>query len=383
MKLRLSLILLLFCLVGPLGAQHAAIDRHAAKAPDSLVQDLPALVAYLVAPAQTETEKARSLYVWVLRHLSYDQAASKQGRRINHSVEDILRRRRGTCFDYAKLFEALCREAGLECRSISGYARPRLEAPVRLREPDHAWNAVRLDGAWHLLDATWGDGGSQDEWTVRYGREYFLAPPELFVLNHLPANPIWQLLDCPLDTSWFHLPASALPARRDKGEPCLAFRDSLLALLRLPEAERAEREAQAAYRFFPTAENRREWGQTLVERAVAVDEGSAALPLDSLIQAQAQAIALCEQAAALDELFDWQLEFFIRLLINQAVAFNQLEAPTGQPELERSYLENSRDLLLRAQALLEALPAQRLFRQYAEAQCRHFLEAVEFNLERE
>jgi hypothetical protein len=379
------LLALWFCWAGltaALPAQYAAIDRHAAKAPDSLAEDLSALAAYLVATAQTEAEKARSLYAWVLQHLSYDQAASKRGRRINHSVEDILRRRRGTCFDYAKLYEALCREAGLEGRFISGYARSKLDAPVRLREPDHAWNAVRLDGEWHLLDATWGDGGGPDEWMARYGRSYFLAPPELFVLNHLPANPIWQLLDCPLDTSWFHRPASSLAAHRAPDKPCLAFRDSIAALLALPKPEQREREAQAAYLFYPTAENRREWGQTLVERAVALDEGSAALPLAARMDAQAQAIALCEQAAALDPLFDWQLEFFIGLLINQAVAYNQLDAPDAQPELGRAYLEASRDLLRRAQSLLPSLPAQRLFRQYAEAQCEQFLEAVEFNLER-
>lgn len=27
---------------------------------------------------------------------------------------------------------------------------------------DHAWNAVYLDGRWHLLDSTWGSGTVDD-----------------------------------------------------------------------------------------------------------------------------------------------------------------------------------------------------------------------------
>ena len=105
---------------GSLSAQYRTIDRHAAKAPDSLSRNLPALVDYLCEPAQTETEKARSLYTWILQNLTYDDAASEQQRRINRSIGDILQRRRGICFDYSKLYEAMCRQAGLKCWSVSG-----------------------------------------------------------------------------------------------------------------------------------------------------------------------------------------------------------------------------------------------------------------------
>lgn len=363
----------------PLRAQYSAIDRHAAKAPDSLARDIPTLVAYLTAPAKSETEKARSLYVWVARYLSYDHVASNRGRRLNQNIEDILRRRRGTCFDYAQLYEALCRYAELNCRMIFGYARPKLDAPVRLQEPDHAWNAVRLDGEWRLLDATWSN--AKDEWSNAYGRDYFLPPPELFILNHLPANPVWQLLEHPVDTNWFKLPASRLLARSgEEDAPRFSFRDSIAALLSLSPAEHALREAEAAYQFYPTQENRRFWAHALIDLAVSLDESSEGAPLDTLIEMKAQAIALCTRAAALAPLHNWQKEFHIGLLLDKAVAYNQLEAP--QPQLERRYLETSRDLLRQAQAMLEDLPEDSIFRQYAAERCRQFLEVVEYNLER-
>ncbi len=381
MYLRFLLAIGCVILAPLLHAQYSAIDRHAAKAPDSLARNMPALVAYLTAPAKAETEKARSLYIWVTRYLSYDHAASNRGKRLNQSVGDILRRRRGTCFDYAQLYEALCRTAGLTCRMISGYARPKLDASVRLQEPDHAWNAVQLDGEWRLLDATWSN--AKDEWSSTYGRDYFLPPPELFVLNHLPANPVWQLLEHPLDTNWFNWPASRLQARSgEEDAPRFAFRDSIAALLSLPAVEQALREAEAAYRFYPTQENCRYWAHALIDLAVALDESSEEAPLDTLITLKAQAAALCTQAAALSPLHDWQKEFHIGLLIDQAVAYNQREAPAGQPQLERRYLETSRDLLLQARAMLEDLPEDGIFREYAAERCRQFLEVVEFNLGR-
>ncbi len=381
----LRLLFVICCLAPALRspAQFSAMDRHAFRAPDSLSRDLPALVAYLVAPAKTDEEKARSLYVWVLRHLSYDQAASRQDKRINQSVGDILQRRRGTCFDYAKLYEALCQHAGLNCRMISGYARPRLESTVGLREPDHAWNAVLLDGEWRLLDATWGDGGGKDEWSTSYGHDYFLPPPEYFLLNHLPANPVWQLLEYPVDTAWFHLPASRISISGGHDETArFAFKDSIDALLSLPPAAQAEREAGAAYRFYPTPENRRQWAHALIDQAVALDERSEGSPLDTVIGIKAQAIAWCAQASSLDALYDWQKEFYIGLLLDQAVAFNQREVPAGQSQLERSNLETSRDLLLQARAMLEDLPQTGIFREYAAERCRQFLEVVEYNLGR-
>ena len=32
-------------------------------------------------------------------------------------------------------------------------------------DSDHAWNAVYLDGRWHLLDSTWGSGVVDDSST--------------------------------------------------------------------------------------------------------------------------------------------------------------------------------------------------------------------------
>lgn len=367
-----------------LSAQYRAIDRHAAGAPDSLSRNLPALVEYLCRPAGNETEKARSLYAWILHNLTYDEAAAGGQRRINRSIGDILRRRRGICYDYSRLYEAMCRQAGLECRAISGYSRPKLGEAVSPDAPGHAWNAIRLDGRWQLLDATWGDIDGQDELMARFGADYFLTPPHLFVLNHLPAQPMWQLLPCPLDTSWFRLPAGRLSV--DTTTACFAFRDSIRAFLLLPEAEQGLWEAEAAFRFYPSGANREQWAQAVIDFAVELDRGTEALQsadsLESLIRLQNRILSLCEQASALAALRGWQTEFFAGMLINQAVALNQRANPAGSREHELDNLHQARDCLIRARKLLEALPEDNYYRSYAEKRCADYLEAVDFNIQR-
>ena len=51
-----------------------------------------------------------------------------------------------------------------------------------------------------LLDATWDSGllSGADYFTTKYEQDYYLTPPELFIKNHLPIMPMWQLLDCPV-----------------------------------------------------------------------------------------------------------------------------------------------------------------------------------------
>lgn len=54
------------------------------------------------------------------------------------------------CAGYAKAFKLLCDRFGINCILVSGEGNG--EA--------HAWNYVRLDGAWYAVDTTWNDQGS-------------------------------------------------------------------------------------------------------------------------------------------------------------------------------------------------------------------------------
>src|SRR5262249_47757666 len=155
------------------------------------------LAAYLMRPARTERDKARAIYRWVTDRIAYDVDGYMLGKRGDNTAEGAFRTRKVVCEGYANLFERLCRHAGLEAVNLLRVARgPGLGDPLDVTRPNHAWNAVRLDGRWHLLDATWGAGspGPMGAYDKQFEEFFFLTPPDLFVFSHYPMDPQWQLL---------------------------------------------------------------------------------------------------------------------------------------------------------------------------------------------
>jgi hypothetical protein len=64
---------------------------------------------------------------------------------------------------------------------------------------------VKLDGAWQLVDATYGAGYLDQERDFQYKFEptFFCADHELFLLGHYPKDEIWQLTDTLLSREVF------------------------------------------------------------------------------------------------------------------------------------------------------------------------------------
>ncbi len=69
----------------------------------------------------------------------------------------MFARRSGVCEGYARLMTALGKAAGIEIAYVTGYIR---DSERRLAVSDdpwdtsqgHAWNAVKLDDGWHLIE---------------------------------------------------------------------------------------------------------------------------------------------------------------------------------------------------------------------------------------
>lgn len=62
--------------------------------------------------------------------------------------------------------------AGIQCMKLSGYSKGYgyTIGQVFKGDSSHAWNAVYLEGRWHLLDSTWGSGTvdkTSDKFTFR------------------------------------------------------------------------------------------------------------------------------------------------------------------------------------------------------------------------
>ncbi len=232
---------------------YAACDRHALHTPAAEGKSLERLTAYLTEPYGSEPEKVRSIYAWIVNNIRYDHrlAAVPRPKRKEVSPKTILKIRKAVCAGYADLFAAMCRLAGIESEVVTGYSRHYNFSQERpFARADHAWNAVQLDGQWYLLDATWeskryGETGSRIE------SDYFLTDPGEFVTDHLPEDPAWQLLPCPISLRDFTQSVPAIRSTLSRRDTCFAFADSIAALRRLLPPERELKTARTAHQFNP------------------------------------------------------------------------------------------------------------------------------------
>lgn len=114
-----------------------------------------------IVKADTDsTEKARSIYTWISRNISYDNNKAQEV--INNDFEEqsgaisAFNTRKGICFDYSCLYVAMCRAAGLKVRLITG------EGFNGMSWINHAWNQVYIqeDNKWINVDTTFSTAGN-------------------------------------------------------------------------------------------------------------------------------------------------------------------------------------------------------------------------------
>jgi transglutaminase-like putative cysteine protease len=113
------------------------------------------LALSVVGTAAGDYERARAIYRWLGRNLTYDLARAKDPAARPLATTEILELRRGVCQDFSNVFAAMCRSLGIPCRVVHGQAPPVGGTP-------HAWNEFWAGGRWVLVDATWGSGYIRD-----------------------------------------------------------------------------------------------------------------------------------------------------------------------------------------------------------------------------
>lgn len=177
---------------------YGKIDEYGRNAPESAARTMNTLSQYLTQPARSDLAKARSVYAWITSHVRYDETAFT-GKRFSSEIEyanRVLRSRKAVCTGFSLLYKHLLVQAGIDVVSIKGYSRTNdHEAGQPIRQIDHEWNAVKLDGDWYLLDIAWAQTTAKPGPNgVRPNDFYFLTDPAVFAANHLPADPQWQLL---------------------------------------------------------------------------------------------------------------------------------------------------------------------------------------------
>ncbi|OAV44829.1 hypothetical protein A3850_010155 [Lewinella sp. 4G2] len=160
-----------------------------------------------------DEERAAALFYWVANSISYDtklmnriagsSIKSYTLAEIERLYEDRIqyawKKRKGVCENYARLYERLATLAGLEAVMISGHARGDY-LTAGMIGIGHAWNRVKIDGKWQLLDATWGAGHLNEnlQFEAEFKPQYFLPEPVTFSYSHFPEDANDQLLANPV-----------------------------------------------------------------------------------------------------------------------------------------------------------------------------------------
>ncbi|NCP91236.1 MAG: hypothetical protein GW827_13595, partial [Flavobacteriales bacterium] len=147
--------------------------------------DMWDLTTYAEENLKDKEELAKFFYYWIGSNIQYDEETFSKvisGELSNEKfweLQDesvVYENRKGVCAGYANLYKWFLDWADIETVVISGHIRDLRNHYVELESDDnfrHAWNAIKLNDKWILVDTTWGT--SKDQETSEY---YFDIKPE-------------------------------------------------------------------------------------------------------------------------------------------------------------------------------------------------------------
>ena len=99
----------------------------------------------ICAGCETDEEKVRAFYDWIIANFEYDYDCNPLFQYFN--VRKTLQTKQGLCFDFAHLFAAFCRSQNIPCYAVDGISRTN-------SADRHTWNRVYYDGTWWNVDIT-------------------------------------------------------------------------------------------------------------------------------------------------------------------------------------------------------------------------------------
>ncbi|WP_179348226.1 transglutaminase domain-containing protein [Winogradskyella pacifica] len=203
---------------------------------DSLVNTYPAKFKSIESFAdrirtdfKTDLERTRAVYYWLANNITYDYKSLRKKKKIkkirakskrdyelklyqyNQRVaEKTLRKKSAMCEGYAQLLNYTLSELDIISVVVPGYAKQFANEIGRKRSnSNHAWNAVKIDQKWYLMDVTWSTGNSiYNDNFFNFSDTYFMINPEKLILSHFPDDSQWQLLEKPVSrVDYFNFPA--------------------------------------------------------------------------------------------------------------------------------------------------------------------------------
>jgi len=146
---------------------------------------------------------ARLVFRWIADNISYDVKAWLANDFTNATdIDHIFKTKMTFCAGYATLFEKMCVDCGMDPKDVvyicgtSKGAKKKGEK-IENTKSNHAWNAVKMECGWQLIDTTWASGQlfKRQQFCKKFSEFWFCSPPDQFVFSHIPDEKEWLLFD--------------------------------------------------------------------------------------------------------------------------------------------------------------------------------------------
>ncbi len=210
MKLGLSLIIICVSLVSlsqkkvnEIKNLYSEVDNIINSKNDSLTS-LNILSSYINSKFTKEEDKSRAIFYWITKNISYSSElmfSYKTNTNRSSLVKEVFENRTGVCIGYAVLVDTLCKLTNLNSYIIEGSTKQSFLPSII----GHAWNGIKINGEWKLIDATWGSGYLQGKKFIsKLNNFYFLPNPDKLISTHISIDPIWQMLKRPITLYQFY-----------------------------------------------------------------------------------------------------------------------------------------------------------------------------------
>jgi transglutaminase/protease-like cytokinesis protein 3 len=164
---------------------------------------------------KTEKQQVQAAFYWLAHNIQYDLDAyyHPKNKRISFKyrneqekleklqaikdniVNETFITRKAICEGYAQTFAKICSILQIKNEVIKGYIRNSSNDIANPKiNSNHAWNAVKLNGKWIYIDATWAAGVvNNNRWQPVFNDYYFNFPKEKHFKTHFPEKKLWQL----------------------------------------------------------------------------------------------------------------------------------------------------------------------------------------------
>lgn len=112
----------------------------------------------IIDDGMTDYEKSQAIYQWISREITYDYDVAFQTQEwVNYNdfyLEGVFLDKVAVCDGISKAYVVLCQMEGIPCVRVTGMYNEEEKEPS-----GHAWNKVKIENQWYVVDATWGNTG--------------------------------------------------------------------------------------------------------------------------------------------------------------------------------------------------------------------------------